>query len=98
MKAVNTELLKDIAHKLMFDMNEEQYDTLLKEFDTVIKQMELISEIKGADDAEPMTFPFDVTTSYLREDVASKPLDRDEALKNASDVIEGQIRLPKVVG
>lgn len=98
MKAVNTELLKDIAHKLMFDMNEEQYDTLLKEFDTVIKQMELISEIKGADDAEPMTFPFDVTTSYLREDVASNPLDRDEALKNASDVIEGQIRLPKVVG
>ncbi len=98
MKAVNTELLKDIAHKLMFDMNEEQYDTLLKEFDTVMQQMELISEIKGIDDAEPMTFPFNVTTSYLREDVTSKPLDRDEALKNASDVIEGQIRLPKVVG
>jgi Asp-tRNA(Asn)/Glu-tRNA(Gln) amidotransferase C subunit len=34
----------------------------------------------------------------LREDVAETPLDRDEALKNAGNVQDGQIKLPKVVG
>ena len=38
------------------------------------------------------------TGTDLREDVVEKPLDRDVALKNASDVVDGQIRLPKVVG
>ena len=98
MKEVNKQVLKESANKLLFDMNEEEYDTLLHEFDIVLKQMKAISEIKGVDDYSPMTFPFDVSTTYLREDVAETPLDREEALKNASDVVDGQIRLPKVVG
>jgi aspartyl/glutamyl-tRNA(Asn/Gln) amidotransferase C subunit len=71
---------------------------LLEEFSTIIEQMQLIGEIEGVDDATPMTFPYEVYTSLLREDVVEQPLDRDEALKNASDVVDGQIRLPKVVG
>lgn len=97
MKEVNKEVLKTAANKLMFDMSEEQYDNLLNEFDTIISQMKLIGDIEGVDDAEPMTFPFDVTNNYLREDVASSPLNRDEALRNAKDVVDGQIRLPRVV-
>lgn len=97
MKTVNKEVLKTAANKLMFDMSEEQYDNLVAEFTILIKQMDLIGQIEGVDSAEPMTFPFDVTTSYLREDVPSDPLDRDEALKNSADVVDGQIRLPKVV-
>jgi Asp-tRNA(Asn)/Glu-tRNA(Gln) amidotransferase C subunit len=45
-----------------------------------------------------MTFPFACENSFLREDVAETPLDRDEALKNAGNVQDGQIKLPKVVG
>ena len=98
MKTVTKEVLKEAANKLMFDISEEQTDMLLNEFDIIVKQMELIGDIEGVDDAEPMTFPFDVTNSYLREDVAGEPLNRDDALKNAKDVVDGQIRLPKVVG
>ena len=98
MKTVTKEVLKEAANKLMFDISEEQTDMLLNEFDIIVKQMELIGDIKGVDDAKPMTFPFDVTNSYLREDVAGEPLNRDDALKNAKDVVDGQIRLPKVVG
>lgn len=98
MKPVNKEVLKTAANKLMFTMEESQYDTLLDEFDVILKQMEIIGKIPGVDEVEPMTFPFEISTSYLREDVTEKPLDRDEALKNASDVVDGQIRLPKVVG
>ena len=98
MKPINKDVLKTAANKLMFDMDENQYETLLNEFSTILKQLELMGDIPHIDDVEPMTFPFEVTTSYLREDVVQKPLDRDEALKNASDVVDGQIRLPKVVG
>ena len=97
MKEVNKETLITAAHKLMFDMSEEQYNNLLAEFDVIISQMNLIGDIEGVDEAIPMTFPFDVTNTYLREDVASAPLNKDEALRNAKDVVDGQIRLPRVV-
>lgn len=97
MKTVSKEILKNAANKLMFDMPDEDYEQLVEEFGVITKQMELIGEIPGVDDATPMTFPFEVTNTYLREDVATKPLDRDDALRNAKDVVDGQIRLPKVV-
>jgi len=97
MKTVTKEVLKTTANKLMFDMSDEQYENLVDEFSILMKQMELIGEIEGVDNVEPMTFPFDVTNSFLREDEPEKPVDRDEVLKNAHDVVDGQIRLPKVV-
>ena len=97
MKTVTKEVLKTTANKLMFDMSDEQYDNLVKEFDILIKQMNLIGEIEGVDTAEPMTFPFDVSNDFLREDVATAPENKDEILKNSADVVDGQIRLPKVV-
>ncbi|MDD3938829.1 MAG: aspartyl/glutamyl-tRNA amidotransferase subunit C, partial [Bacilli bacterium] len=64
----------------------------------VIKQMQLIGQIEGVDDYEPMVFPFECTTSYLRDDIPSKPLTKDEALRNAKNKSAGQIKVPKVVG
>ena len=98
MKEITKEALKECANKLMFELSDEQLETLYNEFSVICEQMSLIGEIPGVDEASPMTFPFDVTNTFLREDEASKPLDRDEALRNAKDVVDGQIRLPKVVG
>ena len=98
MKKISKTTLHEIASTLMFDMEDAQYDTLIDEFDVVLKQMDLISQIPGVDEVEPMTFPFEVTVSYLREDEATTPTSREEALKNAKEVVDGQIRLPKVVG
>lgn len=98
MEKITKEILKKAANNLMFDMTDEEYETLMKEFEVIIQQMEIISSIEGVDEVEPMTFPFEVTNDYLREDVPETPLTREEALKNAKDVVEGQIRLPKVVG
>ena len=98
MKEVNETVLKEAAKKLMFTLTDEETARLLAEFDTIKKQMSLIGNIKGVDEVEPMTFPFDVTNDYLREDEPGKPLAKEIALKNAKDVVDGQIRLPKVVG
>ena len=60
--------------------------------------MKLIDNIDGLSSLEPTTFPFDCTTSYLREDEESEPmLSLNEVLKNAKDVTANQIKLPKVV-
>ena len=97
MKKVNKDLLKVSAHKMMFDMSEEQYDALLDEFSILLKQLDFMGDIPHIDEVEPMAFPYEIQTMFLREDVSSEPLDKKEALKNASDVFDGQIRLPKVV-
>lgn len=96
-KPVNKETLKEAANKLMFDMTDQEYETLLEEFDILMQQIELMNEIPGIDNVEPVVFPFDVTNDYLREDIPSTPLNKEDALKNASDVSDGQIILPKVV-
>ena len=97
MKKVTKETLKVAADRICIDMSDSEYDTLLQEFKTLIKQMELISEIDGVDDVVPMTFPFPCTHSFLREDEPINELSVEEGLKNAPDVHENQIKLPKVV-
>lgn len=98
MKEINLEVLKDAANRLLFTMSEEEYQTLLNEFSVLTKQMEMIGKIEGVDDYEPMTFPFECSTDYLREDEPSTPLAREDVLKNAGSVLDNQIKLPKVVG
>lgn len=97
MKEYTIEILKDAAKRLLLDMSEEEYETLLKEFDIVTKQMDIIGSNKDIDKYEPMAFPFECTTDFLREDVPEEPLSREDALKNSKRKVGGQIKLPKVV-
>ena len=97
MKEYNLEVLKDAAKRLLFDMSESEYETLLKEFDIVTKQMSIIGSNSVIEKHEPMSFPFECSTSYLREDEPKEPLSREDALKNSKRKIGGQIKLPKVV-
>ena len=98
MEKVSKAVLKEAANKLLFNMNEEEYDALLVEFEYIDHQMELISQIEGVDETTPMSFPYPISASFLREDEASEPISREEALKNVKDKDKGMIRLPKVVG
>ena len=97
MKPINKQILKDAAKKMMFDMEEEQYETLLKEFDLVLEQISILESIPNIDEVEPMVFPYEITTTYLREDAIEEPLTREEALRNTKEVINGQIALPRVI-
>ena len=97
MKQVTKDVLKKTANNLMFDMTDAEYDQLVKDFDVILKQIKIFESIEGIDEVEPMTFPFDVTNDYLREDKVTVPENREDILRNANDVKDGQIRLPKVV-
>lgn len=97
MKEVSIETLKKAANSLMFDMSDEQYKQLHKEFHTVLAQLDVIGTIEGVDEIEPMTFPFDNSITTLRKDEAGTPLNQREALKNAKETLLGQVKLPKVI-
>ena len=97
MKEYNIDVLKDAANRLLLDMSEAEYKTLLSEFDIVTKQMKPLGDNHKLDKIEPMVFPFEVYTTELREDVAEEPLTREEALRNSPRKVGGQIKLPKVV-
>ena len=79
---INISDLKDYAHKLMFDMDDLEYETLLKEFDVVLKQMNIISKFDNIDKIEPMVLPFPIEVK-LRSDDLIEVLTREDVLKNA---------------
>lgn len=97
MKKVTKEILKDASKRLMLELSDKELDTLLKEFETIQKQMELIGEIEGVDEERPMTFPFNIDTSYLRDGEPINQLNKEEMFSNAPKIKDDQIVLPKVV-
>lgn len=94
---ITKEKLKEYAEKLMFDMDEKEYETLEKEFEIILKQMDLIGKIENIKDVEPMTFPFTIEGVKLREDIPEESLSIEDVLKNAKDVENSMVKVPKVV-
>jgi len=45
-----------------------------------------------------LSFPYDITIDFLREDEAKQSIDIDDALKNCDAKIDRMIEVPKVVG
>ena len=94
---MDKETLVMLANKLMFTMEDSEYDTLVDEFDTIIKQMDLIGKIEGINEIEPMVYPIELSDIVLREDNVSEELEIDEILINSGSKLYNQVKLPKVV-
>ncbi len=94
---IEIEKLKNYAGKLMFDMKEEEYETLQKEFDVIIKQMELIENIEGIENVEPMTFPVEVKLESLRDDNIERNVDNELILRNAEVTDGREVQVARVV-
>lgn len=96
---IDRKKIESYAEKLMFKMKENELDTLESEFDTILKQMKLIEDLKGIDNVEPMTFPFITYEANLREDKedVEGSLSVDEVLANTKHVVNDQVKVPKVV-
>ena len=93
------EKLEELARKLMFEMEEDEYQTLLSEFDVILKQMDLIDKIEDIDTVSPMTYPFDLELddTYLREDIPSNEICFDDMKVNVKDYDSSMVKVPKVV-
>lgn len=94
---IEKEKLKDYANKLMFDMDDSEYSVLQDEFETILKQMDLIDNIPNIESVSPMTFPFKNMDVSLREDEVGDYLTISEVLENAKHQVNDQVKVPKVV-
>lgn len=90
------EYFKKLANQLMFNLSDEEADGIVKEFDTLSRQMSLLDRI-NTDGVEEMVYPFEDETSYVRPDVVSSVISQADALANVDKKVEGHFVLPKVV-
>ena len=94
---MDKEKLKVLANKLLFTMDDSEYETLSEEFDIILKQMDLIGEIKDIDKVEPLIYPFLLDDVSMREDEVLEELEIDDILSNSGSNLYNQVKLPKVV-
>ena len=96
---ITRDVLDNLAKKLMFKMNDEEYKTLENEFDVILKQMEFIDKIDGIEEVTPMTFPFalNLDDNYLREDVYKNEINFNDMVINVKDYDDNRVKVPKVV-
>lgn len=87
---------KKLANKLMFNLNDQEAQELVEEFETLTKQLELLEAIDTTG-VEEMIYPFEEETSFIREDVVSNVISQKEALENAPKSKQGHFVVPKVV-
>lgn len=87
---------KKLAHQLMFDLSDEEADSIVEEFTSLEKQMSLL-EVIDTENVEEMIYPFEEETTFLRDDVVTNVISQDDAVANVTKKIEGHFILPKVV-
>ena len=98
MKKFTSEMVEDYAGKLLIGLSKEENAMVLKEFDIIDQNIDLVTKIPGIEKVEPMTHTLDNFVYELREDVSNDSPDIEELLQNC-DVYEGrEIVVPKVVG
>ncbi len=87
---------KHLALQLRFELTDAEANDIANEFGVLIDQLQLLDAIDTTD-VEPMVYPFDTPTSFLREDEPDHVMAPQEALKNAPQQINGFFVTKKVV-
>ena len=98
MSKFTKELVNDYASKLLIGLTDEENEMVLKEFDVIEANMEIIANIPGIEKVEPMTHALDDFSYELRSDVAEESIPIEEALKNCGSYEDREVSVPKVVG
>lgn len=99
MEKPTVKVINECAGNLMFKLSQGQDVLIAEEFDTIIDQMEFLKGIPGADDAEPMTFPYKMhqKDKDLRVDVPEASIGEEATLMNSNAKLGKQIKVPRVV-
>ncbi len=87
---------KALAHQLMFELSDAEVRDIENEFNTLLKQMDLMNAI-DTDGVEPQVYCFDDETTFIRDDQVSNVFTQQQALANAPKVRDGHFVVPKVV-
>lgn len=91
------EMLKKLGLKTMFNISDEEMPELVEEYEIFMNHVSVLEKIDTAGKA-PLAYPYEIETSFLREDEPIDVISQEDVLKNAKSVQDNQIKVPKVVG
>ena len=97
MSRFTKEMINDYAEKLLIGLTEEENKMVLDEFDEIDKNIDLINEISGIKDVEPMSHCLDDFEFELREDEYRESVPIDVIFSNCDSMRDDEVKVPKVV-
>ena len=98
MSKFTKELVDKYADNLLIGLTDEENKMVLDEFDIIDKNIDLINDIPGISEVEPMTHCLDDFYAELREDVIEESVPIEDILRNSDDTEDREIVVPRVVG
>ena len=90
------ELIQSLAKDVKLSVLDENMDAFIEAYHQFLKQVQSLESIQ-TEGVEHLVFPFEVETSFLREDSIQDVMHREDILKNAKHIKNQQIQIPKVV-
>ncbi|MCA0989274.1 Asp-tRNA(Asn)/Glu-tRNA(Gln) amidotransferase subunit GatC [Guptibacillus algicola] len=94
MSRITNEQVKHVANLARLEMDESEVEKFTTQLDDIISMAEQLNEL-DTDHVEPTTHVLDLK-NVLREDKVQPWLSREEALKNAPDEENGQVKVPSI--
>ena len=91
------EMVNDYADKLLIGLTDEEQDMVLKEFDVIDKNIDIINEIPNIENVEPMSWCLDDFSFELREDEVEESVPIEELLQNCDVYNDREVEVPRVV-
>ena len=98
MSKFTKEMVDDLADKLLIGLSDEENELVLKEFESIDDDLDLVNKIDGINEVEPMTHCLDDFEYVLREDIIEESIPVEDLLRNSDETDGDEIEVPKVVG
>ena len=98
MSKFTKEMVDSYADKLLIGLTEEENELVLREFDIIDANMQIIADMPNISDVPPMTHALDDFEFVLRSDEAEESIPIEDLLKNCDKYEDREIEVPKVVG
>lgn len=95
MARITQEQVKHVAHLARLSVSDEEAEKFTEQLDNMIGFAEKLNEL-DTDGVEPTTHVLDIH-NVLREDIKKPSLTQEDALKNAADKEDGQVKVPSVL-
>ena len=98
MSKFTSEMVDSYADKLLIGLTKEENEIELKEFDIIDKNNEIIANMEGISNVEPMTHALDNFEYELREDEPEESIKIEDLLSNCDRTAGDEVEVPRVVG
>ncbi|WP_182200995.1 Asp-tRNA(Asn)/Glu-tRNA(Gln) amidotransferase subunit GatC [Paraliobacillus salinarum] len=95
MSEISKEQVKHVAHLARLAITDEEVETMTKQLGDIINYATLLNEL-DTEDVKPTTHVLDLK-NVMRKDEPRKWIEKEDALKNAPDVKDGQFRVPSIL-